>query len=329
MILLKRFLKRIIIHCHELVFMSLVMCTIAASPATGFTTEKPGFSVRFKDEVSPYRVIGVFVLPEEVLKLEIVDVTKKGRFVLLTSGGSIIKRDTMKWQWRAPREKGLYHLRIYHTISLDTMTLNVFVMVPYAEMKGEYLNGYRIGKYPKIALKNLAIYKPPKGFIEVTEQNEETFIAPHFKLKQFLCKQTSGYPKYLVLRERLLLKLELILERVNEIGYKAETFNILSGYRTPYYNTVIGNVKYSRHNWGGAADIFIDEEPRDNMMDDLNNDGKVNYKDAAVLYDIIDDMYGKPWYERFVGGLGRYKKTPSHGPFVHVDVRGFHARWGD
>jgi hypothetical protein len=26
--------------------------------------------------------------------------------------------------------------------------------------------------------------------------------------------------------------------------------------------------------------------------------------------------------------LARYRKTPAHGPFVHVDVRGFRARWG-
>jgi len=65
------------------------------------------------------------------------------------------------------------------------------------------------------------------------------------------------------------------------------------------------------------------------MMDDLNKDGKIDYRDAVVLYDIIDDMYGKPLYRNFVGGLARYKKTAAHGPFVHVDVRGFHARWGN
>ena len=30
-----------------------------------------------------------------------------------------------------------------------------------------------------------------------------------------------------------------------------------------------GNVKYSRHVYGGAADIFIDENPKDEMMDDF------------------------------------------------------------
>jgi uncharacterized protein YcbK (DUF882 family) len=102
----------------------------------------------------------------------------------------------------------------------------------------------------------------------------------------------------------------------------------MSGYRTPYYNKAIGNVRYSRHVWGGAADVFVDHDPKDDLMDDLNGDGHIDYRDAAVLYDIIDDLYGRPFYARFLGGLGRYKKTASHGPFVHVDVRGFRARWG-
>ena len=173
------------------------------------------------------------------------------------------------------------------------------------------------------------IYRPPRGFIEVTEDNLETLVSPHFRLKDFLCKQDGDYPKYLVLQEKLLLKLELILEKVNEEGVRCNTFHVMSGYRTPYYNKLIGNVKYSRHLWGGAADIFIDEHPEDSMMDDLNGDGQIDYRDAGVLYDIIDRMYGKPWYQRFLGGLGRYKKTSNHGPFVHVDVRGFRARWGD
>jgi uncharacterized protein YcbK (DUF882 family) len=146
-------------------------------------------------------------------------------------------------------------------------------------------------------------------------------------LKQFLCKQAGEFPKYLVLNELLLLKLEFILEQVNKKGYCASTFNILSGYRTPHYNKLIGNVQYSRHLWGGAADIYIDENPRDDMMDDLNKDGLIDYKDARILYKIIDDMFGESWYEKYKGGLGRYKKTTKHGPFVHVDVRGFRARW--
>jgi len=302
---------------------------LVARMAAGFSPDKAGFSVKFKDEVSPYRVIGVYVLPNETLTVEVQDTDKRSQYVLHASAGKATQIEANKWQWQAPQKTGLYPLRIVRQQPGDSITLNVFVMVPYNHLKGEYLGGYRIGKYPAIPYKQLPIYKPPRGFIEVTKESEETLVSPHFKLKQFLCKQEGDYPKYIVLRERLLLKLELILEKVNEKGYRCDTFNILSGYRTPYYNKRIGNVKYSRHVYGGAADIFIDEDPKDDVMDDLNHDGKIDYRDAGIIYDIIDGMYGRPWYVRFLGGLGRYKKTEKHGPFVHVDARGFRARWGD
>ena len=243
--------------------------------------------------------------------------------------GVFLQSENNKYKWHAPDAHGLYELGIRNIQETDSIKLNVFVMIPFKQLTGDYLNGYRIGKYPEIPLRHLAIYKKPKGFIEVTRDNYETLVSPHFKLNQFLCKQQGDFPKYIVLKERLILKLELILEKMNEAGYPCETFNILSGYRTPYYNKLIGNVKYSRHVWGGAADIFIDENPKDDMMDDLDKNGKINYHDAAIIYDIIDTMHGKHFYVPFIGGLGRYRKTSNHGPFVHVDVRGFRARWGD
>ncbi|MBN2468369.1 MAG: hypothetical protein JXD19_09495, partial [Deltaproteobacteria bacterium] len=168
---------------------------------------------------------------------------------------------------------------------------------------------------------------PPNGFIEVTKENEEALVSPHFRLKQFVCKQNGGYPKYVVLQERLLVKLELILERMNARGFSSTTFHVMSGYRTPYYNKLIGNGRYSRHLWGGAADIFIDENPQDEMMDDLNHDGAIDRRDADVLADIIEELFQEPEYESLKGGLGRYKKKGTRGPFVHVDVRGSRTRW--
>jgi hypothetical protein len=300
-----------------------------AGDQTNFTAQKASFSIKFKDEISPYQVIGVFVLPDEIITLEAIDSGKKQNYQVKVSDGKFTRIGNKKWQWQAPSIKGLYPLVVTNEYSSESITLNVFVMIPFKQLNGEYLNCYRIGEYPKAVLKNMSIYKPPQGFIEVTKELEQTLISPHFKLNQFLCKQECDSSRYLVLEERLILKLESILERLNEKGYACNTLHIMSGYRTPHYNKSIGNVKYSRHCWGDAADIFIDQNPKDDMMDDLNKDGKIDHKDAKVLYDIIDEMYGKPWYEIFVGGLGRYKKTNSHGPFVHIDVRGFRARWGD
>jgi len=295
--------------------------------AFAYSPEKADFTVRFRNESCPYRIMGVYALPGEWIRLEAVDSKGGKQFLLTQTGGRIIQSENNCWQWQAPRQPHLCSIRIRDTRNSDSISLNIFIMIPYTDLQGEYLGHYRIGKYPSKPLKNLPIYTPPRGFVEVTRENEKVLVSPHFHIGQFTCKQDSGYPRYLVLNERLLLKLELILEAVNENGYPCNTLHIMSGYRTPYYNEAIGNVKYSRHIWGGAADIFIDENPRDGMMDDLNHDGQVNFQDAAVISDIIDTMYGIPRYKPFVGGLGRYRKTEHHGPFVHVDVRGYRARW--
>jgi hypothetical protein len=305
-----------------------VLIGAAGTCFAGFDPQKAGFSILFRDEILPYKVMGVFAMPGQVLEFR----ETKAKAITcesLSGQGRFEKKAEPHWAFHCPSSPGLYALLIKRNDSETRMTLNLFVMTPFSSVNNGSLNGYRIGQYPKVDKKKLPIYKWPAGFVEVTEDNRRTLVSPHFRLEQFLCKQEGGYPKYLVLRGLLLLKLEAILEEVNKQGIAANSFHVMSGYRTPYYNEAIGNVKYSRHLWGGAADIFIDENPADGMMDDLNGDGKINYRDSRVLYEIVDKLYGKKWYERFVGGLGNYKKTSQHGPFVHVDVRGFRARWGD
>jgi hypothetical protein len=224
-----------------------------------------------------------------------------------------------RWTWTAPGTPGLYRLQVISSDERDSLTIQAFVLVPLTQLRGEYLNRYRIGRYPARALRGSAIYRPPVGFIEVTRDNEDAFVSPHFQLKQFLCKQDSGYPKYVVLNEGLLQRLERLLALVNESGYSASTFYVMSGYRTPAYNRALGNVLYSRHTFGSAADIFIDEN-HDGRMDDLNGDGRSDERDAEVLYRLFDGPQS-------TGGLGKYRETRAHGPFVHVDIRDRRARW--
>jgi hypothetical protein len=301
----------------------------ASESRAPFDPGRLSFRVRVRGEINPYSTLAVCAMPGEAVNIEVID-PAVARLVEASAGDSNLRAPGVgRWIWTAPTEARLYPVVLRRSDTGEAMTLNMLVLVPATEVKDGYLNGYRIGRYPRTAWKGLAIYLPPRGFIEVTEESLDTPVSPHFRLGQFLCKQEAGYPKYLVLRERLLLKLELILERANERGMPVDRFHVMSGYRTPYYNHEIGNVSYSRHLWGGAADIFVDEDPEDGQMDDLNGDGVYDVKDAGVLYDMIDDLYGKPFYERFLGGLGQYRRSANHGPFVHVDVRGFRARWGD
>jgi hypothetical protein len=240
-----------------------------------------------------------------------------GRIVPLGTGG--------RWAWTAPLAPGLYPIQIVAKDGSDSVTLQAFVIVPYDRLEGELLNGYRIGRYPDPSRRVPARYAPPVGFVEVTRENEGVLVSPHFRLGQFLCKQ-PGARKYVVLNERLLRALEYVLERVHTAGYKATTFHVMSGYRTPAYNRAIGNVAYSQHQWGSAADIFIDENG-DGRMDDLNGDGRSDIRDAEVLYRLIDAAAARPEGQGLIGGIGKYAPTAAHGPFVHVDVRSGHARW--
>ncbi len=301
-----------------------------------YSPERAPFVAQVNGEQLPYRINSVFAFPAEQGTLKISD-PRTNSVYLLQSALDVTQTGPNTWSWHTPRKAGVYPIQILHPNWGATIMVNVFVLVPASRLQRGYLNGYRIGHYPNFALKQLPMYTPPRGFIEVTRENENVLVSPHFRLRQFLCKQKGGYPKYLALDQRLLSALEFILEKVNKSGYHSRTFAIMSGYRTPHYNRAIGNsTTHSRHLWGDAADIFIDESPRDGEMDDLNRDGVVNFRDAAVLHDIVDDLFQPRFYRLsatsftpdLTGGLAPYRGTAAHGPFVHIDVRGIYTRWG-
>lgn len=286
-----------------------------------------GFAVRYGDVISPARVRSLTVLPGETVTFDVVDQSLRSGSVARPTAGRIVPLGMGGgWAWTAPLAPGLYPIHIVAADGRDSVTLQAFVVVPYDRLQGEVLNGYRIGRYPDPSRRVAARYAPPAGFVEVTPENEGVLVSPHFRLGQFLCKQPAGALKYVVLNERLLRALEYVLERVNAAGYRATTFHVMSGYRTPAYNRAIGNVAYSQHQWGSAADIFIDENG-DGRMDDLNGDGRSDLRDAEVLYRLIDAAAARPEGQGLIGGIGKYPPTRAHGPFVHVDVRPGHARW--
>lgn len=298
----------------------------AARPVRQPAADGPGFAVRYRNVVSPDRVRALTVLPGETVTLEVVDRDPGSGYLAKSAAGRVVPQGRGRWAWTAPLAPGLYPIQVVAPDRGDSVTLQAFVVVPYDRLQGEILNGYRIGRYPEKPLRGLTGYGPPAGFIEVTRENEDVLVSPHFRLKQFLCKQPAGSRKYVVLNEGLLLALEYVLERVHAAGYRATTFHVMSGYRTPAYNRSLGNVRYSQHQWGAAADIFIDENG-DGVMDDLNGDGRSDLRDAEVLYRLIDGAAGRPEAQGLIGGLGKYRSTAAHGPFVHVDVRDRKARW--
>jgi hypothetical protein len=282
------------------------------------------FAVTFNGEISPYRETSAFLMPGATATLDVINGVAGKYSLSMKEEGTAVQQTPRRWRYTAPTRPGLYVLELDGPGNNDSVDLHVFVLVPASQVKNGWLNGYRIGTYPPASGR----YTPPQGFVEVTKDNEDTKVSPHFRLKQFICKQDTlaDFPKYVVLEQRLLLKLETILERVNRMGFSTDTLHVMSAYRTPYYNHAIGDVQYSQHQWGSAADVYIDPHDKD-RMEDLNRDGRIDIADSKFLYDRIEEWFERKDLQKFEGGLGFYPATAAHPPFVHVDVRGTKARW--
>jgi hypothetical protein len=215
--------------------------------------------------------------------------------------------------------------------STGTTRFSLITIRDFAEKLNGRIGSYRIGYWPGETGRALAgAYGNPNGFIEVTRDNMDTRVSEHFRLRDFLTHdQQDTWPKYLVLREDLVDKLELVIQQLQAEGHAVRHVRVMSGFRTPQYNAnggeTGGRASLSRHMYGDAADVFVDDDG-DGRMDDLNRDGRVNYRDAQVILDAAEKVERR--HPDVAGGVGVYKATASHGPFAHVDVRGYRARWG-
>ncbi|HMA02812.1 MAG TPA: D-Ala-D-Ala carboxypeptidase family metallohydrolase [Gemmatimonadaceae bacterium] len=218
-----------------------------------------------------------------------------------------------------------------HPLMDATRSFSLITMLPFSAKQAGRIGSYRIGNWPhERRASSSAEYANPNGFIEVTAENETTFVSEHFRLSDFLTHdQEETWPKYLVLNERLVDKLELVIDDLNAHGVRVEHLAVMSGFRTPEYNRrgvgEGGRARDSRHQYGDAADVFVDNEGR-GRMDDLNHDGRVDSRDARIIRDAVDRVEAA--HPELVGGVGVYRGNSLHGPFAHVDARGVRARWG-
>jgi|SRR6056297_481279 len=121
-------------------------------------------------------------------------------------------------------------------------------------------------------------------------------LSKNFYKKEFECKDGSKMPDDVYYNiQKLANQLQVLRSVLNK------PININSGYRSPFYNKLIGGVKNSQHTFGKAADIsVVGLEPKE-------------------VYDAIEDLINKG--NMLQGGLGLYKN------FVHYDIRGKRARW--
>jgi hypothetical protein len=213
--------------------------------------------------------------------------------------------------------------------------LSVITMKPLSERKSGRIGLYFIGSWPtehgaRAPDKAPAgRYATPAGVIEVTQENQDTPLSEHLKLRDFLTHgQENVWPKYVVVQSRIIDKDELVLADLASHGIDPKGFHVMSGFRTPSYNAgggdKTGRAGLSRHMYGDANDVWIDNNG-DGQMDDLNHDGRIDIRDSQVICSAVERVEQEN--PELVGGCGVYPGNGAHGPFTHIDARGYRARW--
>lgn len=112
-------------------------------------------------------------------------------------------------------------------------------------------------------------------------------ITEHFSENEFACHCCG----MVLVHPELVRKLEALRQQAGC------PVNVTSGYRCTEYNKVVGGVANSYHTFGMAADVYL---------------GGVGVRELAGMAESAG-----------FDGIGVY---PGQG-FVHVDVRGYGARW--
>jgi hypothetical protein len=262
------------------------------------------------------------------------DSLPSGAQIRYSAGGDVTPTDTT-----TPSGAGVWSIALAIGNAIRPVAdFSLITELPFTVKSGGKIGLYYIGNWPaeRRTKKSVApakapptAYANPAGFIKVTPDNADTYVSEHFKLRDFLTHdQPNVWPKYLVLQLRLVDKLELILADLTAHGLDVSGVRVMSGFRTPRYNATGGNPQgraaLSRHMYGDASDIFIDSN-HDGVMDDLNHDGHITMTDSKVIEAAVDRVEAA--HPELVGGAGIYPAGPGHGPFIHIDTRGYRARW--
>lgn len=299
---------------RALLFFMLLSCNHALS------NQVPSFSVN--NLPVPLPLFSVFVLPGEEVKVS----SPTALLEASVSGTTQYRQNSNdSWSISTPNTSEVFILKDKATGD-QHFQLNLLVVQPSEQAHSGFIDHFQVGHYPTPREQYQDVERMPKGFLRVSPRMVDMPLTPNMILRRFLSKQASDFPKYVYVNEKLLLLLESFLKTVKKQGYNINSFAFVSGFRTPFYNERLGNIVYSPHIFGDAADIYIDADG-DHRLDDLNRDGLINQSDTRFLIGLAERFKKSTYGAKFVGGIGHYPPTKQHGGFIHLDTRGYKARW--
>ena len=218
----------------------------------------------------------------------------------------------------APPKPGFYHMAIVRGVEREILPEpTLAVIVPFDQKVAGRLNGYNIGTY--IAERfNRGDHERPPGFLEVRPANLDLQVTKHLKLADFVTHDDQGdvWPKYVVLNQRLLDKLELVFADLGGSVRPELVIDVHSGFRSPSHNARVPRAANdSRHQYGDAADLAIDAD----------GDGRITMTDELLVMLAVERVEDK--HPELVGGLGLYMSRRYPTPYLHIDARGKRKRW--
>jgi len=288
-------------------------------------------TITVRDLIVDSSIFFVRVLPGEAVQIEIKPKVSVTNIKWSVDGGGYLTGSGLYRLFVAPWKPGHYPVKIKarHGGTKLEAVVHVFVLVPFSRVRNGKIGSFEIGTYPNPKERNNSPhYQLPIGFIKVNKADAGINISENYKLGDFLAHNYSKWPQYVLVDEKLVLKMELATRELRARGLMKTRFKVFSAFRPPARNRKAGQAEFSRHQYGCAVDLYIDDSGKKGWMDDLNRDGRINLLDGLVLYRVVDNMEEDGLLKGLEGGIGAYPGRKSYGPFVHIDVRGGGvARW--
>ncbi len=253
-----------------------------------------------------------------------------------TSPSSSRSEEATTLRFAVPEEPGLK--RIDFTTQ-GCPTVSVYCLVPFhaPDAVSGTVAGVSIGKYPNPSQGTDKVreypsrHVAPTYFVEINEQTESLKLSPIVKIGDLVCPTSKENPtrhvNFAPVDYSLIIKVEAGWQLFSARNPEIPNWRFISWFRTPAHNKRERGSSFSRHIYGDALDIIVDLND-DWRMDDLNGDRRIDMKDALVIASVFEELettFALPW-----GGVGTYEYPgdESMGAAVHIDTRGFWARWG-
>lgn len=273
-----------------------------------------------------------------------VTATYEGRpaWVSVLRDGRVVNRN-QALNFTAPDKPGAHYINLILEIDGRRSERELCVLVPYRASARAIARGFevvvdgeQVGQYRSPSTsgnrkvkENPDSYQPPVWWLRITPMNGEFEVVPGVRVRELVATtEETGlrhsdllpvcYPMW-----RAIVELRLELEKR---GIPGGALRLISMFRAPPYNRMVGSNAFGRHVYGDAFDFYIDLAGSGKAAD-LNGDGRLDRRDAypvvAILEDLMDDG------RITMGGIGVYNtQGGDHEVTMHYDARGHRATWG-